>query len=103
MENINARGEGDLRERVKNADGLLLLADTPVTYKTICEMARCKGIVQISIGFDNIDLRAAGEKGIVVSNTPDYCIWEVADTTLGLILALTRRFVVFDRSMRKGS
>jgi D-3-phosphoglycerate dehydrogenase len=88
---------------MKNADGLLLLADTPITHRTIDEMTRCKGIVQISIGFNNIDLRGTGEKGIVVSNTPDYCIWEVADTALGMILALTRRIVACDRSMRKGN
>lgn len=103
VENVNARNESDLVEAMRNADGLLLLSDTPITHKTIDVMTKCKGIVQISIGFNNIDLEATGEKGIVVSNTPDYCIWEVADTTLGMILALTRKIVVADRSMRKGN
>lgn len=102
VENVNAYDESDLVERIKNADGLLLLTDIPLTYKTISEMTKCKGIVQISVGFNNVDLRAAGEKGIVVSNTPDYCIWEVADSTLGMILALTRKIIACDRAMRMG-
>jgi D-3-phosphoglycerate dehydrogenase len=103
IDTVNAYDEGPLLERVKNADGLLLLAHIPLTAKTISRMTKCKGIVQVSVGFNNVDLKAAGEKGIVVSNIPDYCIGEVADSTLGMMLALTRKIMVCDRAMKKGT
>lgn len=103
VETVNAYDESPLIERMENADGLLLLAHIPLTAKTINKMTKCKGIVQVSVGFNNIDLKAASKKGIIVSNIPDYCIGEVADSTLGMMLALTRKIIACDRAMRKGS
>lgn len=56
-------------------------------------MSRAKVIVRYGIGVDNVDLEAARQQGIPVCNVPDYCIDEVADHTLALILAATRRLV----------
>lgn len=103
VETVNTYDENPLVGRMKNADGLLLCAHIPLTAKTINKMTKCKGIVQVSVGFNNIDVRAAGEKRIVVSNIPDYCIGEVADSTLAMMLALTRKIMVCDRAMRRGS
>lgn len=69
----------------------------PVKRKALEAMRRCRGIVRYGIGLDNIDLKAAQEKGIPVRNVPDYCLHEVADHTMGLMLALQRQVVrVFD-------
>jgi phosphoglycerate dehydrogenase-like enzyme len=54
------------------------------------------------VGFNNIDIRAAGEMGIVVCNVPDYGTEEVADHALGLLLALARRIVPAVDSIRRG-
>lgn len=72
-----------------------------VTRKVIEATTNCKIIVRSGIGFNNIDLNAASEKGIYVCNVPDYCFDEVADHTLALALALARKVVLFDRKVKK--
>jgi D-3-phosphoglycerate dehydrogenase len=103
VETINAYDEGPLVERMKKADGLLLLAHFPLTTKTISGMTRCKGIVKVAVGYDNVDLRAAGEKGIIVTNIPDYCVEDVADHAIGFIISHARKIPICDRNMRKGN
>jgi phosphoglycerate dehydrogenase-like enzyme len=58
--------------------------------------------VRSGVGFNNIDIRAAGDLGIVVCNVPDYGTEEVADHALGLLLALARRIVPAANSTRRG-
>jgi D-3-phosphoglycerate dehydrogenase / 2-oxoglutarate reductase len=63
---------------------------------------RCRIIARYGIGVDNIDLDAAKERGIVVTNVPDYCVDEVADHTIALLLTATRKIVAGDRVVRSG-
>jgi D-3-phosphoglycerate dehydrogenase len=65
-------------------------------------LERCRIISRYGIGVDNIDLDAARERGIVVTNVPDYCVEEVADHTIALLLAVTRKIVAGDRVVRSG-
>jgi D-3-phosphoglycerate dehydrogenase len=65
-------------------------------------MKNCKIIVAASVGFDHIDLNAAGRKGIYVSNVPGYCAEEVADHTIGLLLAVARKIFVLNNITRSG-
>src|SRR2546430_16290329 len=55
-----------------------------------------------STGFDHIDTKAAERRRIWVCNVPEYCVEEVADSTIALLLALLRGVVVLDRSVRAG-
>ena len=55
-----------------------------------------------SVGFDHIDVAAAQRRGIWVTNVPDYCVDEMADSTVALVLALVRGIVALDRSVRDG-
>ncbi|MDR1520154.1 MAG: C-terminal binding protein [Planctomycetota bacterium] len=65
-------------------------------------MTRCRVIVKMGIGHDNIDSAAAAARGIMVANTPDYCEGEVADHALALLLAVNRRIALSDRQVRRG-
>ena len=68
-------------------------------------MARFPKLEQISsfgVGYDHIDAKWAGAHGIVVTNTPDVLIEEVADTALGLLLCTVREFPQGDRYVRAG-
>ena len=65
-------------------------------------MRRARVIVRYGIGVDNVDLEAARRCGIPVCNVPDYCIDEVADHTLALILGTTRKIDVHAGRIRKG-
>lgn len=60
-------------------------------------------IATCSVGYDHIDLGAAERRGVWVCNVPDYCIEEMADSTLALTLALLRGVVALDRTVRAGA
>jgi phosphoglycerate dehydrogenase-like enzyme len=62
----------------------------------------CRAIVRNGIGFDNIDIPATIRHGIPVANVPDYCVEEVADHTLAMLLALSRRLPEVAASVRAG-
>ncbi len=63
---------------------------------------RLKMIANYGTGFDHIDLKAARERGIVVSNTPDVLTEDTADMTMALILAVPRRLTEGERVLRAG-
>lgn len=63
----------------------------PLDAELIGRMRRCRIIARFGIGVDNVDVVAAERRGIWVTNVPDYCIDEVADHTLALILSLLRK------------
>ena len=75
----------------------------PITSRIIGELSRCKVIVRYAIGLDNIDIQAATERRIMVANVPDYCIAEVSDHAVALILALIRKVKVMDGEVQRGN
>jgi D-3-phosphoglycerate dehydrogenase/C-terminal binding protein len=87
---LDARREEDLFGRVEDADALMLYHTLALTERTLGRLRRCKLIVRCGVGYDNVDVAAARRHGIPVANVPDYGTEEVADSALGLALALTR-------------
>jgi D-3-phosphoglycerate dehydrogenase len=75
---------------------------SPFTARVVATLDKCRVIVRYGVGVDNIDLDAARRRGIPVCNVPDYCMDEVADHALGLMLALTRQVVVISNHVRQG-
>ena len=63
---------------------------------------RCLVVARYGVGLDNIPVDHATELGILVANVPDFCVEEVSDHTLALLLACARRIVTFARSTREG-
>lgn len=88
-------------EKAKNADALVVVYEK-ITREIIEELNECKIIVRMGIGFNNIDLEAATDKGIYVVNVPDYCIDEVSDHTISLAFALLRKLHVYDKQAKRG-
>ncbi|MBM4237289.1 MAG: C-terminal binding protein [Euryarchaeota archaeon] len=101
LELHECRSEEEVLEAAKDADGILNTY-APVSRRVIEGLRRCRVVVRYGIGFDTIDLEAATEKGIVAVNIPTYCIDEVADHTLALILSAARKVVAYDRIVREG-
>jgi D-3-phosphoglycerate dehydrogenase len=99
-----------LKERKSASELATLVADAdavitqfaPVDAHVIASMQRAKVIVRYGIGYDNVDVKAARERGIPVCNIPDYCIDEVADHTLAFILGVTRQVVPNTLHVRDG-
>jgi D-3-phosphoglycerate dehydrogenase len=75
----------------------------PWDAESIARLSRCKIIARYGIGFDNVDLEAASDAGIVVTNVPDYSVEEVATHALALILASLRKVVIANESVREGT
>jgi D-3-phosphoglycerate dehydrogenase len=80
----------------------LLVVSAKVRRDTIARLERCQVIGRYGTGTDNIDVEEATRHGIVVTNVKDFCLSEMADHTMALILALTRRLFDMDESMRTG-
>jgi D-3-phosphoglycerate dehydrogenase len=99
--NGNIRTPQEVVAAAGEADGILNCY-APIPAEVIRSLSRCRVIARYGIGLDTIDISEATAKGIVVTNVPDYCIDEVSDHALALILALVRRVVVLDRSVRSG-
>ncbi len=91
----------DVAAAGQDADALLVNM-APVTALAIAGLRRCKVISRYGVGLDNVDQAAAAARGIAVRNVPGYCDREVAEHTLGLILALARRIPERDAAVRAG-
>jgi D-3-phosphoglycerate dehydrogenase len=92
----------ELGRMLRDAVGVIIDADTNISLDVIEEMKRCKIIVTASVGFDHIDLKAAASRGIYASNVPGYCAEEVADHTIGFLIALTRKILILNKTTRAG-
>lgn len=98
---IDGSDRQTLLDGTRDADALLVLAEQ-IDKEVIDNLAHCRSISRFGIGVDMIDLDAARERGIIVTNVPDANFKEVAVHAMGMILALTRRILSFDSSMKNG-
>jgi len=73
----------------------------PMTSRVIQKLERCKIISMNAAGYDNVNVKAATDAGILLVNCPDYCYDEVTDHTMALLLACARGVVRFDRQIQK--
>lgn len=96
-----AKTEDEIIAIAKDADGILN-ARSKITEKVINALTSCKIMVRYGVGVDTIDIAAATRKGIMVSNVLDYCVDEVSDHALALIMALARKVVFSARQVRAG-
>jgi D-3-phosphoglycerate dehydrogenase len=94
--------ERDTISFAKDADAIITASEVKITGRVMDSIPNLKIITCLSVGFDNVDLEAATERGIIVTNVPDYCSNEVADHAMSLILALARRLFTLDRKLREG-
>src|ERR1700758_5369539 len=91
----------DILAVARDADAIL------VTYaklpgELLRQLTRCKAIGRFGLGVDNIDLPAAKELGIAVTYVPDYCLREVSDHAMALLLALARKVTLSNRLVQSG-
>ena len=90
--NINlvvSKNKDDLKNQIIDADGLLFCFE-PIDESILRSSKKLKIAQRYGIGVDNIDIKVATELGIVVANIPDYCIDEVSDHAISMILSLNR-------------
>ncbi|UMZ72648.1 2-hydroxyacid dehydrogenase [Natranaerofaba carboxydovora] len=92
--------EDVLKEKIKGCDGLVSMVGDPVTSDVIEESGNLKVIANYGVGYDNIDVDRATQKGIKVTNTPGVLHETTADLTFSLILGVMRRTVESDKFLR---
>ena len=95
--------ESVVADGAADAEVLLVFHTIKIGERTIARLGRCKGIVRCGVGYDNVDIHAAGARGIVVCNVPDYGAEEVADHALMLLLAAARRLLPAHQALRDGT
>jgi len=91
----------DILEAARDADAIL------VTYaklpgELLRQLKKCKAIGRFGLGVDNIDLPAAKECGIAANHVPDYCLREVSDHAMALLLALARKVTLSNKLVQSG-
>ena len=91
----------DILAVAKDADAILVTY-AKLTREILTQLTRCKAIGRFGLGVDNIDLPAAKEKGIAVNYVPDYCIREVSDHAMALLLALIRKIPLSNKLVQSG-
>ena len=87
--------EKEFSDIIEDAD-ILMAWHAEITKYTINRLKKCKAIMRIGSGYDNVDIVFAREQGIPVTNVPDYGTHEVADTTCSMILALARGLSMYN-------
>ena len=107
-----ARVDPELRmAKSASADDILAVARDAdavlVTYAKLPrdllrQLTRCKAIGRFGLGVDNIDIAAAAELGISVTYVPDYCMHEVSDHAMALLLALARKIPLSNKLVQAG-
>ena len=100
---LQSKTAGDFLPHAADCDALLNAYAGPITAAVMAGMPKCKIIAKYGIGVDTIDIDAATAAGIIVTNNPTYCIEEVAEHTLALILASVRKIALYDRQVRGGA
>jgi D-3-phosphoglycerate dehydrogenase len=96
------RTEAEIIALAQDADAILNCY-AKMTAQVIEQLKNCKIIARYGIGVDNVDVVAATRAGILVTNVPDYCIDEVSDHALALLLALARRIVIAGGAVKAGA
>ena len=95
------RNEEEVIAAAAEADAILVQY-APITRRVIESLRHCRVIGRYGIGVDMIDLDAATDRGIPVVNVPDYCVEEVSDHTLALLLAVSRKILLLHNSVEGG-
>lgn len=99
---LNAKENTEMIGKIEDADAILAWHDLHWNSDVLSSLERCKVLVRVGTGFDNVDLSAATSKGISICNLPDYGTNDVADHTLALLLSLARGVVTHNVLSQKG-
>src|SRR6186713_1385830 len=100
IETAKVGSDEEYLESIRDADAVIAGGHT-LSENIISRLERCKVIANGGVGVDRVDLDAATEKGIVVTNVPDVFVEEVAVHAMMLLLCCAKKTVVLDRAVRE--
>lgn len=93
--------KADILRETEYADAVMVHFDQ-IDKDVIANLKNCKIIARSAVGYDNIDLKAASEAKIPVTNVPDYCVEEVSNHTLMMVLNSAKKFNQLEVNVKKG-
>jgi glyoxylate reductase len=94
------RSEEEMIAILGDADGAITLLSDPITRTVLRELPHLRIVANFAVGYNNVDIEAARELGVRVTNTPGVLTEATADLTMALILAVTRRLLEGDAEIR---
>lgn len=97
----HARTEEEMITLLSEADAAITLLSDPVTRRVLEANPNLRIVANFAVGYNNVDVDAARELGVTVTNTPGVLTEATADLTMALILAVTRRIVEADEEVRR--
>ena len=97
---LGANHDDELTGRIEDADAILQYHTVTISRNTIERLGQCKLIVRCGVGYDNVDWKFAGQRGIPVANIPDYGTEEVADSAIAMALSLARGVHTVNSTLR---
>jgi len=101
---VNCLTEDEIIHAGRDADAIIGVATfQPLSRRVIENLTRCRFIMSLGIGFDNLDVAAATQRGILTANVPDYCQEEMSDHVMALLLASTRKITKLNDIVKTGS
>ena len=100
IDDVRIESRGEAIEALRDAD--VVMTGFSLDAELIEAMEKTRGICIFGHGFDKVDINAATDAGIIVTNAAHICNWEVANHAAAMILALNRNLVQYDRAMRSG-
>ncbi len=97
----HGRSEDDMITLLAEADAAIVLLQDPITRRVLEANPNLRIVSNFAVGYNNIDVDAARELGVTVTNTPGVLTEATADLTMALILSVTRRIVEADAELRR--
>ena len=102
LDDAESMSAEEFRARARDKDGIVSVLRDKINRELFNEANRLKVVSNIAVGYENIDVAAAKQRGVVVTNTPDVLTEATAELTWSLILAAARRVAEGDRLIRRG-
>ena len=99
---VGSRAEEELVGQVEDADALMVYHETVISAATVSRLEKCRVITRCGVGYDNVDLESARQRGIPVCNVPDYGTEDVADAAIGGAVAMMRGTTYLNSRLRAG-
>lgn len=96
------KGNEETFAAIADASVIINAVGFPFDADAMARIPSCRAIIQSSVGYDRIDVAAATNRDLMIANLPDYCIEEVSDHAVSLVLSLARRLPQMDRIVRAG-
>ena len=101
LTDIECTTEDEIIKVAKDADALLVVF-APMTRRVLKALPKLKVIVRYGIGYDNVDVDAATDNGVVLVNVPDFCLEEVSNHTITLLLAFGGKLALLNEGTKQG-